>query len=60
MTAMAMRPRYWASGCGEANHSAPKLIRGEDLFTTERNPLIRGTNRGSRRESRREVTGGEG
>jgi hypothetical protein len=60
------QPRWWPCShvAGQVSTATgrpqcPKLIHGEDLFTAERNPLIRGRNHGGQRESRRGVTGGE-
>jgi hypothetical protein len=58
-TTTTAQPRRRQVGTATGRPQYPKLIHSEDLFTAEGNPLIRGTNHGSRRESRRGVTGGE-
>jgi hypothetical protein len=57
---MAARPRRRHKWARDKAATVPYVHPRRDLFTVERNPLARGTNRDSRRESGRKVTGGEG
>jgi hypothetical protein len=56
MATWPRRRRKWAR---HRTEQCSKFIRGEDLFTPERNPYIQGTNRDGGRESDARLTGGE-